>query len=319
MRGVSLAYLPTICALSICLPSCQERQTAEQKPHAAGAAPSAQATQPRQRTTLPFSAYGVRIDFEGDTLVLASAKGLRLYPATGPASEVARDFGDTFALAGARVVYFDAGRILVSLRGAEPKALARVAERPRSIAVDREHVAWVSSGADGPSVLWSLGAEAPRELAKLEGRVDALVLASDWVFFLEQGRSGTWRLGGVPREGGTPAFQDWRSGRMPSTLVAHGDLFYYDGPSRSVLRTSPDLASSEVLAQGVICSPLAVADRVLCARVGGVYELPSSGGVPKDLFKQGAFVTALAARDHEIAWVSDLGADRLLLERRSLH
>ena len=68
----------------------------------------------------------------------------------------------------------------------------------------------------------------------------------------------------------------------------------------------------------MICSPLAVADRVLCARVGGLYELPSSGGAPKSLLSQGAFITALAARDHEVAWVSDLGADRLMLERRSL-
>jgi hypothetical protein len=257
----------------------------------------------------------VRLAFDGDTLVLASSRGLHRFPAQGPRTEVARDFGDTFALAGRRVVYFDAGKLLESLDGAEPKELAQVAERPRLVAIDQEHAIWVSDGPARGSVLASASGH---EIARLTGRVDTMVISGDSAFFLEQGSGGTWRLGRVPLDGGRPTYQDWQNGRVPSTLAPQGDLFYYDGPSRSVRRVSPDLASSEVLARGVICSPLAVADRVLCARVGGLYELPLAGGEAKEVLAQGGFVTALAARAHEVAWVSDVGADRLVVDRRQL-
>jgi len=326
MRGVLLASAAirslAISLLAIGLLACQERTEGKQKPQPITAAPAAATAKPRatpQSVGLPISAYGVRIDFDGDTVVLASARGLRLFPATGGASEIARDFGDTFALSGSRVVYFAAGQLLESLRGEPPHTIGSVPEQPKLMAVSQEELVWVTDVPTGGCALWTLRAGEPQEIAHLAGRVDTLALSDGWAFFFEQGPGGTWRLGGAALAGGPPTWSGRRSGRVPATLSARDQLVYYDGPTRSVHRVSRDLVHDEILGRGVICSPLAALDRVVCARVGGLFELPLDGGEPKELVKQGGFVTAVAVGESGIAWVTDAGPERLVVQRRTLH
>lgn len=220
-------------------------------------------------------------------------------------------FGSTFALAGSRVVYFRDGQLWESRRGAPATALGPVELEPSAVVVNHEHLAWLERGANGPSRIQTFGAGGARRIAEVSGRVDTLALFEGWVFFFEQGPKGSWRLGAAPLDGGDPRFTEFRKGRVPSTLEAAGELFYYDGPTRSVRRISPDLGHEEVLQTGVICSPLAVRDRVVCAQVGGLYELPLAGGAPERLAAQTSFVTALATDGKRVAWISDSGADRL--------
>jgi len=325
MRGVLLASAAirslAISLLAIGLLACQERTEGKQRPQPLTAAPIASPAKPEatpQRVSLPISAYGVRIDFDGDTLVLASARGLRLFPKAGAASEVARDFGTTFALSGSRVVYFAAGELLESRRGEPPHAIGSVPEQPKLMAVSQEELVWVTAARAGGSTLWTLRAGGPQKIAQLRGGVDTLALSDGWAFFFEQGPSGTWRLGGAPLAGGPPISSEWRSGRVPATLSARDQLVYYDGPTRSVHRVSRDLAHDEILGRGVICSPLAALDRVVCARVGGLFELPLDGGEPKELVKQGGFVTAVAVGETGLAWVTDVGSERLVVQRTLL-
>jgi hypothetical protein len=268
---------------------------------------------------LDGSAYRARIAFDGDTLVVATSRGLHLAPPGVPLTTVAREFGDTFALLGSKVVFFQSGQLLESRGGAPPTPLGVVAHRPAAIALDALRVAWVAHGARSTSRISTFQAGKARELAQLEGRVDTMALSNDWVFFIEQGRGATWRLGRVALAGGDLTLPEWRSGRAPATLAAKGEaLYYYDGPTRSVRRMSQDLANEDVLASGVICSPLAVLDRVICAQVGGIYEVPLQGGSPKPLTTQGQLVSALAVSGRSIGWISDFGAERLAAQTLAL-
>ena len=269
---------------------------------------------PRIVLELDVSAYRARLDFDGDTLVLATPRGLHLAPSGAAVTAIAHEFGNTFALSGSKVVYFRDGRLWESRRGALPTALGAVAREPSALALDHEHLTWLEREPSGPSFIQTFAAGKVRQLARITGRVDTLGFFENWVFFFEQGPGGTWRLGGVSLDGGTPKFTQFRAGRVPSTLEAAGELFFYDGPSRSVRRISPDLEREEVVGNGVICSPLAVGDRVVCAQVGGLYELPLGGGAPERLAAQTSFVTALATKDRRVAWISDSGADRLYVK-----
>ena len=70
---------------------------------------------------------------------------------------------------------------------------------------------------------------------------------------------------------------------------------------------------------GVVCSPLAVSDRVLCAQVGGLFEVPLSGAAPLFLASERAGpITALAVARSRIFWLAEKGADRLVLQSVAL-
>lgn len=295
--------------------ACQESKPAiQQKP----AATKVASHKPRTVLGLDISAYHVRLDFDGEALVLASPRGLHLVPPVGPPKVFPVEFGDVFALAGARVVFVREQQLFESLRGEVPRALGPLIGTASSLALSGAHLAWVTHDAGGAARIWAFQDGTPREVLRLTGRIDTMGLLGDGVFFFEQGPEGSWRLGSVPVAGGTPAFRDWQKGRVPATLEGSDDLYYYDGPSRSVRRVALDLSHEDVVASGVICSPLAVSDRVACAHVGGLYELPLAGGPPRPITAQGSFVAALAARSEAVAWVSDTGRDRLVVRAMTL-
>jgi len=246
--------------------------------------------------------------------VLATPRGIQLAPRDGAVTAIPIELGEPFALHGATVVFYREQQLWQSLRGATPTAIASGVVEPALIVHDRAQVVWIQNDPKGTRFMTVRGGK-PHSITWVEGRVDTMVLSGDQVFFFEQAAEGRWRLGGVTVEDGAPVFRDWQSGRVPSTLAAARDLFYYDGPSRSVRRVSADLAQEDVLATGIICSPLAAKDRVTCARVGGLYELPLQGGAPKALSEQAPLISALATNGQEVAWLSDSGRDRLRVQR----
>lgn len=104
--------------------------------------------------------------------------------------------------------------------------------------------------------------------------------------------------------------------RAPAILrLLDHDIYYYDGNGREVRRLSPDLREEEVLVSDFVCSPLAVADRVYCANVEGIFELVS-GGRPRPLVTLGlgATVCDLAADGRRLFWIADAGPDRLTVK-----
>jgi hypothetical protein len=101
-------------------------------------------------------------------------------------------------------------------------------------------------------------------------------------------------------------------------LVARHALYYYDGNAREVRRLSPDLRDEETLVSDFICSPLAVAERVYCANLEGIFELVPEGRPRAVVRLTRGTVTELAANAHHLFWVADAGADKLSVQAIAL-
>jgi hypothetical protein len=144
------------------------------------------------------------------------------------------------------------------------------------------------------------------------------------LFFAERPDGSSWRVGRVPVTaggGGGVAFTSLRPGRSPSMLVARaGGATYYDGNRAEVRRLAPDLQSEQTLVTHFICSPLAVARHVYCARPEGIFEL-AAGAPPRQLVTGRGVerpVTDLAATATRLLWVVDAGPDRLEVRELAL-
>jgi hypothetical protein len=95
-------------------------------------------------------------------------------------------------------------------------------------------------------------------------------------------------------------------------LSASDHVYYYDLPSRSVRRVALDLKSETTVADKIVCSPIAaVSERVLCARVEGIFELSEESGAARVLTRKPiGLITAIAGGPKIVAWVNDSGTTK---------
>lgn len=259
------------------------------------------------------SAYGVGLFVEGPTvLVLTPTTAIRLTDGE-PLQKFAAPLSDNATLLGDSIVYWhDGAARIVSKSGGEPHSLAQVERTPQKFFAWERRLAWLERAEDGPFSLVTLDAKKPRVLHRTDAYLATATILRDWVYFVERGADGSWRIGGVSARDQRTVFSRPRQGRTPSMLVPTADgLYYYDGPTRSVRRTSPDLEHEVVFAEDVICSPLAVSDRVVCGHVEGVYEIPGKGRSPRVLSHEprGA-IAAVAADEKRAVWIVDTAENR---------
>jgi hypothetical protein len=271
---------------------------------------------PATLLTADLSAYGAQLALDDEAVyLLTRSAAYRLVPGHPPV-RWALDLGISPALAGDHLVYWSKGALWrTPKRGGAPSMLAKVPLEPQRLSASGDRFAWLERGADGRFVIWTLEGSRPRKIITPPGDVATLTLLHDQVFFVEQRPGAAYRLGVVPLSGGEPRYSTEKKGRTPAMLAAAGDIFFYDGPSRTVRRVSPDLAQERVLARGVICSPLAAANRVYCAQPAGLLELPAEGGAARVLSPatSGA-ITKVTASATRVAWLVDRGPDRLAVE-----
>lgn len=98
-------------------------------------------------------------------------------------------------------------------------------------------------------------------------------------------------------------------------LVFHEGLYYYDGPSLTVARMSPDLSTELVVLHGEICSPMAVLEKLYCAQPGKVIELGPNGKVEREFaLAPHESVTNLAATREQLVWTTDTGKVQLAVD-----
>ncbi len=269
--------------------------------------------------TADSSAYAARLALDDDAVYLfTSGAAYRLVPGHPPERREL-DLGLTPALAGDHLVYWSKGALWrAPKRGGAASMLAKLPREPERLSASGERFAWLESSPDRRFGIWTLDGSRPREIVAPQGHVAALTLLDDQVFFVEELPGTAYRLGVVPLSGGEPRYSPEKKGRTPAMLAAAGEVFFYDGPTRSVRRASPDLARERVIARGVICSPLAAAERVYCAQPAGLLELPAEGGPARVLSaaRSGA-ITSVVASANRVAWLVDRGADRLAVETLS--
>ncbi len=253
-------------------------------------------------------AYGVTLASEQDALyLLTRVAAYRIAPGQAPL-RMPLDLGACAALTQSSIVFWSKGSLrTVPKQGGEPRALAKVAHQPALLVASGERFAWLAREDTERFTIQTLQSDQPHTIYSSAGSIESIVLLESTVFFVER-QGDTWRIGSVPLDGGTPTFNQPRTGRSPSMLAAREDLFYYDGPRRSVLRLSQDFAHEQALADHLICSPIAVFDRVLCAQLGGLFELPMDARGPRLLTSDlRGPVSAITANASSVFWVNDIG------------
>lgn len=285
---------------------------------AGAGAPRASKTEapaPKPTTLLATSgsAYAAMLAADDEaSYLLTGSVAYRLVPGRVAEKRVL-DLGISPALVRDRLLYWSRGAFRqADWGGGDPAVLASVPHQPQRVVTSGERFAWLDLAEDGRFTIRTLDGSRVRDLHTASGLVAALAMRDESIYFVEQGPSKGWRFGVVPLSGGSPRFTRMRSGRTPAMLVALGDLFYYDGPSLTVRRVSPDLEREVVLARDVICSPIAVADQVYCAQPGGLVEVGFDGVVRRALpLERPGMITAVSATATRVTCVIDVGRDEL--------
>lgn len=266
-----------------------------------------------QVLTLPSSAYQATLVADGEAFeLLTSRAAYRLLPGREPQR---RELELSFAAAVTRdaYVYWSDGALWSAARqtaDSPPKKLLSLRAQPQRIVagVASNAVAWLTRSADDRYTLETLEGTSAKLLYSSQGSIDAAILLGDALFFVERPSTDGWRIGRVALVGDAPTFTLLKSGRWPAMLAGRPELRFYDGNRRTVVSLSSDLAHESVLAQDVICSPIAAAAQVYCAGMDGVFALPDAGKPHPLVAPSSRPIASLAVGDARLAFVSDVGA-----------
>jgi len=277
--------------------------------------------EPRTLLSLPVSAYHATIAADDDdaAFLLTAAGAYRLAPGGTP-ENIPLDLGAGATTTRSSFLHWSRGAIVDSPRtGGAPRRVVALAQPPQAIVAAGGRIAWLQRSAEGRFSVQALIGKTPRAAYASSGSIDAIAAMDGAIFFVERPAGSDWRIGRVPAAGGAPAFTPLRKGRAPSMLVAHRDVYYYDGNGYEVRRLSPDLQREWSLASGFVCSPIAVSTHVYCAQLEGLYELRPDER-PRRLVPGGAAraVTELAATPKRLLWIIDAGPDQLEVRELAL-
>lgn len=313
---------------------CRERQTTRSSASAgppATAAPSASSAlakravnedrpEPLRLIALAQSAYHASIAADVDAAyLLATQAAYRLTPGQPPEEQkIELGFGATATRHS--FVFWSNGALLEAEKsGGGTRRLVELGLQPQLLVSSGAEIGWVERSGAGRFSIGSLSGERATTAYISPGKIEPAAMLNDWIFFVERPTDKEWRIGGVRTKGGAPVFTSLRGGRAPSMLVGERELHYYDGNRREVRRLSPDLRDEKTVVTDFICSPLAVAERVFCANVEGLFELVP-GARPRLLARLGntGAVTALAANSTHLYWIGDAGADQLVVSAVAL-
>ena len=299
------------------------RNDAEQTRHASSAVPSSAPPKgPSAAITLlewKESAYGTTLFVEGSTVLVLTPTAVIRVTEGAPPQKMTVPLGVGPALMGDSIVYWhDGAARAVSKHGSEPRVLGRIKQPPQRFVASDDRLAWIQRDDDGTFSVQAFDGKTARVIHQAQDHVATATMVGDRVFFVASHADGSWRIGSVSTSSKATVFSPAHRGRTPSMLVpARDGIYFYDGPTRSVRRSS--LERETVYAENVICSPLAVSDRVVCGHVEGVFEIPGIGKPPRVLSpEKGGPIAAIAADDKRAVWVADTGENQLAVRAVAL-
>ncbi len=277
---------------------------------------------PEPLLVLPESAYSARLAFDGDRLVLTTQLGVHILDAQATIESRATSLG--------HLAQFDRGRIVFYRDGAfwsqalmpkrADKRLAQTKTEPSLMNLKGTELAWVEPEPEGGQALYALGRTAPRLVYRSQGVISALHIEGAHGFFIEQSREGAWRIGRASLDSSDLAWTEPRRSRPPAMLTgSERALYYYEGLEGGVHELAFDFSADRVLVRDFICSPLAAGVDLFCASVTGVQRVPLNDAppIPVTTAKDGPIPFIIASAT-QIAWVSDVGPEKLAVRRLSL-
>lgn len=296
--------------------------TPSERGSTSGSAPRAPAPRERARA-LPevltlheqkTSAYHARLFAEDESVVLVTVAGFTSLRAGRAPEEHAIALGPVTARQGDALVFWSSGSLReVSLSGGAVREVVALARPPRYLLASEGRLAWVDGDRDRRASLQTLAGGQVQLVHVSEQSVSSPVLHAATLYWVGESRDGSWSIERVDLDGKHQRSSAAHRGRLPAMLaVGHDGIYFYDGPQRGVRRLTFDLERETTVLADVVCSPLAVRDRVLCAQVGGLFEIPRSGSAPRFLASERAGpVTAVAATPARAYWVAESGAEQL--------
>lgn len=267
------------------------------------------------------SAYHARLFADEDGLVLITQAGFTTFLEGRPAEEHGVPLGPVAARHGADIVFWRAGALrAVSLSGDGERQLAVVPRLPQHLLASAERLAWIHTDARAGTSLEALSGGEVRSVHAAAERVSAAVLHRADVYWVSETHDGAWTIARVGLDGRPPRATAAQRGRPPSMLAVGPDgVYFYAGLRRGVRRLSFDLERETAVSNGAVCSPLAVSSRVVCAQVGGLFEIALASSAPRPLAaERSGPITAVAATMERAYWVAESGAERLLVRSAAL-
>lgn len=294
---------------------------AEEQPPAAASQPAPARPEVHTLYEQSTSAYHARLFAEADRVVLVTERGFTTFAAGGPAQERALALGPIAAVHGDALVFWRAGSLReVSLSGQHERQLAALPRPPRYLLASEGRIAWITTGSERRAALQTLSGGRIRAVYESAFGISAPALHADRIYWVAQRENGAWSIGSVDLEGRHEISSETHQGRAPAMLaVGHDGVYYYGGPQRGVRRLTFDLQREATVASGVVCSPLAVSSRVLCAQVGGLFDVAFAGSTPRFLASERSGpVTAVAAMSERAFWVAESGNGRLVVRSVTL-
>jgi hypothetical protein len=272
---------------------------------------------PRPTTLLELdeSAYGKTLVVEGKTVFLMTPTAVRQWTVGTPPVETPLPCGTGPTLTSSDIVYWANGAIHAAPRaGGTARLLGTVDRQPQQLVASGDQFAWLDRDPQDKYTVRTLKMGVPQIIYNAGTALTSPIAVAGRVYLIEHGTAG-WRIVGIPLRGkGKRVASTTRAGRIPSMLAGKDDIYYYDLPSRSIRRLPLDLSREDTVAEGVVCSPMAVSSRIFCARVEGVFEVPLNGGPLTVLTAEPVgLVTTIAAGTGVVAWLNDTGANHLTL------
>jgi hypothetical protein len=267
------------------------------------------------------SAYHARLFVDDEGVVLITQSGFTTIRPGAAAEEHALSLGPVAVRQGGAVVFWRSGKLRsVSLSGADERELAVVPLAPQYLLASESNLAWIHTDRQHGTSLQTLSGGQVRLVHAVQDSVSACVLHGGSVYWVSEARGGAWSIGRVDLDGGRARSTPAQRGRPPAMLAAGRDgVYFYGGPQRGVRRLSFDLEQETAVLTQVVCSPLVVSSRVVCAQVGGLFEIAPAVRAPRPLAAERAGpITATAATDARAYWVAESGGERLIVRSVAL-
>ena len=265
---------------------------------------------------LESSAYHARFFADEEGALLVTQTGFAVFRGGQLVERHTVLLGPVAARQGSSVVFWRSGSLRqIALSGGSERRLAPLAHAPQYLLASDSHVAWIDAERNTPASLHTISGGTIGTVHESSDKVCAAVLRDAVVYSVLQSQDGSWKIGRIGLDGQPPRWTEGHRGRPPAMLALGPDgVYFYAGPDRGVRRLSFDLDREVAVSTDVICSPLAVSDRAICAEVGGLFDVPPGGSAPRFLAtERDGPITALAATDDRVFWVAESHGDRLVV------
>jgi hypothetical protein len=272
---------------------------------------------PKEVLKVESNAYSAELVFDGPDALLLTARALYRVRPNGELETHPASLGLRPVAANSFLFFWEDGWFYKSgKRGGPRSRWFREAGEPVWTRATHDTPVWVRTNKTGEHIVRIRDGHESTDLYQTSSRIVALTLLGGRAFFVEAAPNGSWRFVsvGLDPKDAPPQFSPARSDRPPALLVPWEDaLIYYAGLKGGVRAESPDFLRDRPVKLDWICSPLTVANAyAFCASVDGIGAV-SLAGAPaswKKVVLPGPIVH-IAANGQQLAWVLDLGDDRL--------